>query len=248
MLELVALLAALGGDVPATRELELRASVTIAGACTSDCDDASLTFGSGEIVARRSDGTLLVLTARHVVEGMSRPYVFFRNAAQDAESLEDLWSAGHGVAAGILSESISDDLALVEVAPFPDDQYAVATLSGTASPAQGDIVGDPDGRPLTISTYRYVANSDDAIVVACASCAHGDSGGGVFDAHGNLAGILVAEERIRHNNEPMAYTEHTGRFHAVALARLRLLLAYWRSDSARANPPENPWNRFAHTH
>lgn len=153
-------------------------------------DDAKANIGGGVVVGR--DGDILTLaTAAHVL--------------QDGAAIRILDTSRQGYYAVVEVRRLPEfDLALVRVRAQPQSPRPVAM----ATAAPGDKVwvwGHPDGGFWSLATGVVTAvdaklpsrNDAPRITIACDACAHGDSGSGVFNAKGELLGILTASWRLR---------------------------------------------------
>jgi S1-C subfamily serine protease len=199
---------------------EAELSTVAIGGMTGSARSGSGEFGAGEIVARRSDGTLLVLTAKHVIADLSAPRVYLRDDMPNGSRVQHFFSPSGGHDAQVVATARDEDLALVTFRPAPGDRYAIARF-GAARPARGTIVGHPYGAAWTTSAFALLDASDGTLVVRCARCGPGDSGGGLFDGDGNLAGIVIERQDIERNGRALA----TGVFKAIALAPVRRFVA-----------------------
>ena len=143
-------------------------------------------IGAGVIVARIPYG-IRVVTAKHVIR--------VGNVT--------VWIARIGYPADVVRTFEHRDLAIVDAVIPREVRAAItpATLGSAGSDADPIVVwGEDDAGPrkaeATIVSTRYAALGDAAapplLAIDCARCAHGDSGGGIFSATGNLIGILVA--------------------------------------------------------
>jgi hypothetical protein len=238
------LAAVLARPAPATDPEPLLATVTVGGICDGSCRGGTLVIGAGEIVGRRPNGALLVLTARHVVENIAQPRVYLREDTAPGASFASIWSRTRGRIAHVIAVASDADLALVSFRPQYDDAYAVATLADDGRPAGGDVIGDPNGALWTTSPFAFIESANDTYVVDCATCGPGDSGGGVFDDRGRLAGILV-KQRIDPakivDGEPAGTTQ----FQVVALAKVRSFLALGRTNTwGNRLAQTEAWSRF----
>ncbi|HMD03380.1 MAG TPA: serine protease [Candidatus Baltobacteraceae bacterium] len=232
-------IAQLGGTLPATRERELSAVVTVGGLCAATCEPGEVDFGAGTIVGRSGDGALLVLTAHHVIARVARPRVYVHDES-GAQTSSALWRTGIAHPARVLATS-SEDLALLEFWPYPDDHYALAPVAELDDlPHGGNIVGHPNGALWTVSPYRLLVDDGETFVVDCPSCGPGDSGGGVFDDAGRLDGIVVTREVVVHGATQTRSA--TTRFRAIARERLRSFL---KLVSTQADAGARAWRRFA---
>ncbi|MBD5657110.1 MAG: trypsin-like peptidase domain-containing protein [Candidatus Eremiobacteraeota bacterium] len=237
------LLALVGAPVREVRTQELLSSVIISGTCARGCQGDKRLFGTGEIVDRQGDGRLVVLTARHVIADMSDPRVYLRNGSPEGTPIIAAVRADRGLPARVIARSPDADLALIAFRPEPDDAYDVATFSRDASVEVGDVVGGPNGALWTVSHYRRVAAADDATVVLCETCGPGDSGGGVFDRHGALAGILVSQQVFVRDDEPLADAARSTRFKIIPLADVRTFVKA-RQLAPAPLAANDPWSRF----
>jgi S1-C subfamily serine protease len=199
---------------------EAELSTVTVGGMTGSARSGTGAFGAGEIVARRSDGTLLVLTAKHVVADLNAPRVYLRDDVPSGSWVQRFFSSQGGQDAQVIATSRTEDLALVAFRPAPGDRYAIARF-GAARPAHGTIVGHPYGAAWTTSAFALLDAPSGTLIVRCARCGPGDSGGGLFDDDGNLAGIVIERQDIERNGRSVA----TGVFKAIALAPLRRFVA-----------------------
>lgn len=135
--------------------------------------------------------------------------------ARDRESLT-LVTAAHGITnAGslrILDTTRSAYYDVLDLRTLPDYDLAIirvraqagftADAPRSAEPTIGEAVylwGHPDdgfwrvasGSVLDTSAQLRGEIGSPRITIACADCAHGDSGSGVFDAQGRLLGVLT---------------------------------------------------------
>ncbi|MGD1067762.1 MAG: serine protease [Vulcanimicrobiaceae bacterium] len=220
MLPLVLALAvsALAPAYSPAREAQL-STVTIGG-LTASGRSGSAEFGAGEIVARRSDGTLLVLTAKHVIADLSAPHVYLRGDVPTGTWVQHFFSPDGGHEAQVVATARDEDLALVAFRPAPGDRYAIARF-GVARPASGTIVGHPYGAAWTTSAFALIDAPSGTLIVRCTHCGPGDSGGGLFDGDGNLAGIVIERQDVVQHGHDVA----TGVFKAIALAPVQRFVA-----------------------
>lgn len=151
----------------------------------SDRPGHASAIGAGVVVAKDAT-TLTLATAAHIVaqKGELRILDESRTAYYDVLAIQ------------VLPDY---DLALVRVRAHAEFTVAPAT---PAMPVAGEPVyvwghGDSSFWSEAIGTVRDVSaqipgtSGGTRITIDCAACAHGDSGSGVFDAHGNLLGILT---------------------------------------------------------
>ncbi len=146
----------------------------------------SILTGSGVVL----EGGRLVITNRHVVEGMKRTAV--RNGT------------GYVRQARVVRVSSEDDLALLELsAPFPEGE--AMPLSALADPTPGRpavVMGFPligllgDEQPSLaegIVSKTIGLNNDPTSFQMTTKLNKGNSGGPVFDRHGTLIGIAIGK-------------------------------------------------------
>jgi S1-C subfamily serine protease len=141
-------------------------------------DPSGHTFeGAGVIVGMRG-GDLEILTARHVLSHPGRTVVIFPShlARYVHYDLRDR----------------KDDLALVYVRAAAGTTYSAAPLASAdfIRGQQATIVGHPGGVPWVASSGVADPHLHETLIY-CPSCNLGDSGGGAFDAHGRLHGMIV---------------------------------------------------------
>jgi hypothetical protein len=145
-----------------------------------------MNIGAGVIVGRQG-GALVIATAAHVV----------------ADAVPRIQLTSGAVLSVVEVDRIDGfDLAVLKTSP-----YAGRTSSATfGQPSPGEDVHIWGHR----LTQRYVESrasvidldpalpegpADGRFGIECESCDHGDSGAGVFDAHGRLLGILEGARR-----------------------------------------------------
>jgi hypothetical protein len=189
----------------------------------------SLTLGSGVILSI-ADGSALILTNNHVASPDTRDeggevtvqYVDGRTATGKV-----VWNAPQGV-----------DASLVRV-PIPSGCAAgVATIDLSIAPHIGDdvfAVGNPQGLGWThtkgaISQFRERSAGSASpvslrIIQTSAPINHGNSGGGLYAAAGQLVGIntYAADKR-----------EAEGLGFAISLDSLKVVMPQWAIDAIKA--------------
>lgn len=225
---------------------EMRSTVTVSGPCANHCPDGNVTIGAGEIIDRRPDGALVVVTARHVVEDSKSLEVFVRDGAMPGIGFESFSRDRIGHRATVIAFAANVDLALVAFEPAGDDDYTLAPIAVDDEPAgrvPGVVVGDPNGSLWTASPYTFLRRAATTFDLDCLTCGPGDSGGGVFDATGQLLGIVI-QQRVDDEDE----NERTSEFQAISLAELRMFLdiaGTQRSPAPeRAEALSSAWKRF----
>jgi len=187
--------------------------------------------GSGVIVGRNQAGDILVLTARHVA--VVRPLeVMFQDGGivPVVARYVQPTSARHWVG----------DVAVVAIPNVP--RVSFATLSPADAPAGASlrVIGNPIDRRFYTSqarasssirvrwidevsdlfvddpSFRNVGHAFNSMTMNCRTCAPGDSGAGVFDASGDLVGIVFGR------------SYETSRAFAVPISEIRPLLSELR--------------------
>ncbi|HYK52109.1 MAG TPA: serine protease [Candidatus Eremiobacteraceae bacterium] len=168
-------------------------------------DNGTVTnIGSGVIVGQRNS-SLEIVTAAHVVVG-ANPRI----------------QLDSGVTLGVVDvDRIAGfDLAVLDTRPY-DGRTESASFGQPSAGEEVHIWGQR-------LTQRYVESqasvtdldpalpegpADGRFAIDCTTCGHGDSGAGVFDAHGDLLGILEGARRDQFGNvafvecEPIAPIE-----------------------------------------
>jgi S1-C subfamily serine protease len=243
---LMTILAWAGAPLAPIGQQEMRSTVTVSRPCADDCPDGNITFGAGEIVDRRPDGTLVVVTARHVVEDSKALEVFVRNGATPGIGFDAFAQTGLAHRATLIAYAANVDLALVAFAPTGRDDYTLAPIATDdikAAPVPGVVIGDPNGSLWTVSPYTFLESQATTFDFDCHTCGPGDSGGGVFNANGELLGIVV-QQRVEDEDE----TERTSEFQAISLAELRMFLNIAGTGRSltwdSAAPLSSAWKRF----
>jgi hypothetical protein len=233
-------------QIPDPRDRELLSSVVVSGSCTRTCPRNQRLFGTGEIIGRRRDGEVLVLTARHVVSDMTQPEVYLRNGTPEGTRVALAMHERRGRPAEVIVQSPDKDLAVVGFWPTRSDAFSIATLATDGGLESGNVVGGPNGALWTVSPYRAIAPDGESPLVACRTCGPGDSGGGVFDRRGALAGVLVSQQVLVKNDEPLEFATRSERFKIVPLADVRTFVATLpeRRPTPAAVSANDPWSRF----
>ena len=143
---------------------------------------ANPTFGAGVIIGRNADGTLRVVTARHVI-GQTNP---------TSLSLTDASGARYYVKSAHYPKD--GDFAALDVVPPGHAQYAVASLAanGAKVPQELSVMGTPDGKAFQVAPGTNAGAYGSGFLVDAPQATYGDSGGGVWGPHGTLYGIADA--------------------------------------------------------
>jgi S1-C subfamily serine protease len=155
---------------------------------------ASQSFGAGMLLDANKDGYLFA-TANHVAthaavkDGGAPPHVMVSTEA-------GLWST-----ADVIAASSALDIALLWV---PRHGGHAAFVQPIAKPADGEeifVIGHPEGLKYTLSTGLVSGMRDEAIQIS-AAISPGNSGGPVYNTHGDLIGIVSS--KFDHNRDANA--------------------------------------------
>lgn len=160
----------------------IRVVTNVDGVYTSSVSGSGIIFDYNE-----ETGRTLIVTNHHVVYGSEKFYVDTYNGKRyDGKVLH-------------LDEIC--DLALVEI--YSDDKLTEAVIADSTKAVAGqDIVaaGNPRGLGFSVS-FGYVSHPDrdngdigGNLIQMDISVNPGNSGGGVYDAQGNLLGVVVSKE------------------------------------------------------
>lgn len=155
---------------------------------------ASPYFGAGALLEANEDGYLFA-TANHVAShaigrsGGSPPHVIVTTAA-------DVWSS-----ANVIATSASLDLALLWVPRHSGQARFVQPISDVADGEEVFVIGHPEGLKYTLSTGIVSGLRDESVQIS-AAISPGNSGGPVYDAHGELIGIVSS--KFDHNRDANA--------------------------------------------
>jgi len=139
-------------------------------------------IGAGVIIARSSYGAV-ALTACHVV------------TTREDEHLQISYSDGSNAGFADAACLPHLDLAIVHLTRV-DAAAAVATIAPLRDEPALTVLGHPGGNLYQTSVLHGAAldandTSLDAFASECTTCMVGDSGGGVWDASGDLVGIGI---------------------------------------------------------
>lgn len=135
--------------------------------------------GAGVIVASRN-GTLTIVTAKHVIAHPGRRFVVFPGYT--------------GRYAARVVPDPSHDLALVFVRALPGMTYRVARIApaGFTSGQRFTVMGHPGANDWMASPGVAETHLRTTLLF-CPTCDRGDSGAGAFDDAGLLRGIVVTK-------------------------------------------------------
>jgi S1-C subfamily serine protease len=146
---------------------------------------ASQFFGAGMLLEADQDGYLFatanhVATHAHVREGGSPPHVMVSTEA-------GVWST-----ADIIGTAAPLDIALLWVPRHSGYATFVQPISTAADGEQVFVIGHPEGLKYTLSTGLVSGLRDQSIQIS-AAISPGNSGGPVYDTHGDLIGIVSSK-------------------------------------------------------
>lgn len=142
--------------------------------------------GSGVILEQHDDGTAIIVTNHHVVNGAKKFYVQTYSGAQYDGTIMHLDETG--------------DLAIVKIQASETLETATVADSDKAVSGQQVVAaGNPLGLGMATS-FGYVAANDRNIgdnggnvIQLDISANPGNSGGGLYDVQGNLLGIITSK-------------------------------------------------------
>jgi S1-C subfamily serine protease len=146
---------------------------------------ASQSFGAGMLLEANQDGYLFA-TANHVAthspvrENGSPPHVMVTTEA-------GVWST-----ADIIGTAAPLDIALLWVPRHSGHATFVQPISMAADGEQVFVIGHPEGLRYTLSTGLVSGLRDQSIQIS-AAISPGNSGGPVYDTHGDLIGIVSSK-------------------------------------------------------
>ena len=161
----------------------------------SRVESPSNILGAGILLQANKDG-YLIATARHVVDG-EPPTAKTQHAL--VASTSGTWAT-----ASVVARHDTLDLVLLWLprrqgkAGFTLPVARVSQLKGGESIF---VIGHPQGLRFTLST-GIISRLDQDTIQISAPISPGNSGGPLFDAHGNLLGIVIA--MVDKNNSPNA--------------------------------------------
>jgi S1-C subfamily serine protease len=215
---------------PTDAAARARESMVIVSSHIGENRDA---IGAGVIVAvlpRR----IRVVTARHVAD--NGPVT--------------IWIDGRPWAAEIVRTFADRDLAVLEADDVRlDTRHVRAALVGEPASSGAELyVWGENERGLRIESARLVSRTYDPPVgfaaeplvsIACDTCAPGDSGAGIFNAQGQLLGILTARYHTRDGRTVALVGE---RIDALLFAVTDGPVELSRADE-RARPDDHPRER-----
>jgi len=154
---------------------------------------ASPEFGAGALLFADKTGYLFA-TANHVV---SHGY----SAGTVPESAMIATASGVWSSARVIATAPQLDLALLWVGRHGGEGDFVQPVVADRDGEEVFVIGHPEGLKFTLST-GIVSRIRDELVQVSAAISPGNSGGPVYDDHGNLIGIVSA--KFDHNVDPNA--------------------------------------------
>ncbi len=161
----------------------------------SHVEGPSNVFGAGVLLQANNDG-YLIATARHVVDAES--------ASTKGQHALVASSSGTWAGANVVARHDTLDLALMWL-PRRQGKAAftlpVVRVSQLRSGEPIYVIGHPQGLRFTLST-GIISRLDHDTIQISAPVSPGNSGGPLFNANGQLAGIVIA--MVDKNNSPNA--------------------------------------------
>jgi S1-C subfamily serine protease len=146
---------------------------------------ASRSFGAGVLLEATHDGYLFV-TANHVAshnpvrDGGSPPHIMVATAT-------GLWSN-----ADVIASAAPLDLALLWVPRHSGNASFVQPIAEAADGEDIFVIGHPEGLKYTLSTGIVSGLREEGIQIS-AAISPGNSGGPVYDSHGQLIGVVSSK-------------------------------------------------------
>ena len=151
-----------------------------------------MAYGAGMLLHADADGYLLA-TARHVVEG--------GKISGDAKHVLVATTSGIWSQADVVAHHKDLDLVLLWI---PRHSGSATFSQSIAKGQDGEpiyVIGHPEGLKFTLSN-GIISRLDGSLVQISAPVSPGNSGGPVYDAHGNLVAVVTA--KMDHNVDPNA--------------------------------------------
>jgi S1-C subfamily serine protease len=157
----------------------------------SETGAPSNSFGAGALLHADKDGYLFV-TAKHVAQ---LPQGSF--GATPSHALISTQEGSWGTA-DIIATADKLDLALLWLPRHSGTATFTQPLTAIADGAAVFVIGHPEGLKYTLSTGIVSGFRDDAVQIS-AAVSPGNSGGPVYDDHGNLAAIVSSKFDRNHD-------------------------------------------------
>ena len=149
-------------------------------------------YGAGMLLHADADGYLLA-TARHVVEG--------DKLGGDPKQALVATTSGIWSQADVIAQHKDLDLVLLWIPRHSGSASFTQPVSKGQDGEQIYVIGHPEGLKFTLSN-GIISRLDGSIVQISAPVSPGNSGGPVYDAHGNLIAVVTA--KMDHNLDPNA--------------------------------------------
>jgi S1-C subfamily serine protease len=134
-------------------------------------------FGAGFLLHADHDGYLFA-TANHVVAGAQIALI---------STQTDVWAK-----ANVVGREPQRDLALLWMVRHSGSGDFVQPLAAAEDGENVFVIGHPEGLKYTLST-GIISGLREGVLQLTAAVSPGNSGGPVYDAHGNLAGIVSSK-------------------------------------------------------
>ena len=166
-------------------------------------DLPSNSFGAGALLETDSDGYLFV-TAKHVVgDSASRAML---------STMAGSWSP-----ADVVGRHKFLDLALIWLPRHSGSANFIQPISKAPDGAKIFVIGHPQGLRYTL-TNGIISRQQDSIIQISAPVSPGNSGGPVYDEHGNLIGIVSStmDKSITPNAENLSFAVYAESLQASA--------------------------------
>jgi S1-C subfamily serine protease len=157
----------------------------------------SPSFGAGTLLQANTEGYLFI-TARHVLDGPA-----FNVSKSVSRALVAMSSGTWGMA-DVVARHRNLDLLLLWVPREKGNATFVQPLAKAAPPTEGEnifVIGHPEGLRFTLST-GIISRMHGSNIQMSAPVSPGNSGGPVFDDHGNLVAIVTS--MVDKNGDPNA--------------------------------------------
>ena len=153
---------------------------------------ASNSFGSGALIVADEEGYLFI-TAHHVVPGSNKP--------DGARVLVSSRSGDWGTAQ-VAGYHRNKDLALLWMPRYSGSSTFVQPVSLSRDGQSIFVIGHPEGLRFSLTAGMISRQGSDLLQIS-APVSPGNSGGPIYDDHGNLMGIVTGtmDKRVNPNAE-----------------------------------------------
>jgi S1-C subfamily serine protease len=149
-------------------------------------------YGAGMLLYADGNGYLLA-TARHVVDD--------GKSAGDAKRVLVATTSGIWSQADVIARHKSLDLVLLWIPRHSGSALFTQPIAKGQDGEQIYVIGHPEGLKFTLSN-GIISRLDGSLVQISAPVSPGNSGGPVYDDHGNLIAVVTA--KMDHNLDPNA--------------------------------------------